>query len=576
MTYSIPVVAILCLISSSITFALGIFVFARNPKVYINQLFLLLCSAGSFWAFFEFMLRHADDVSYAIAWNMIGSLWVLTIPITMHFVLVFSHHPLGERKYLPIIILLFYLPALVFLIYDAAQAGTYQFTFIEGYGFDSAPGPSHLLYIPEIIFAFTVGFISIFTCIWSYYKTPGVDNKLKKQSLLVLIGITVPLGTGLIGIIFFSNISNGLSVAVAIGYLGFAICISIAILRYGLFVVSPKTAADTIIGTIPDALILTALDGEIITTNPSGQHLMGRNRGKKIISHIRDFVDESDFSGMIQKIRRDGLITDEEILFRGGLGPVPVSISASGIRDPGGETAGLVFIIRDITDRKVSERALVQAREKLALMTRITRHDILNLLTAMNGYLDIAEEKAEPLDPSLTSDIIACQRLAERIADHIRITGVYHEKEPTKPIWQSLTGLTKQLMQEMDSLIQITVDIKPVGILADPLMYKVLYNIAENSIRHGENATSIRFVSYFEENSFILVMADNGKGIIQEEKSKILLPGFGKNSGMGLAFSKDILNYSGIDIRETGTVGSGARFEIIFPPGAWREENPDD
>ncbi|WP_300984810.1 ATP-binding protein, partial [Methanospirillum sp.] len=272
----------------------------------------------------------------------------------------------------------------------------------------------------------------------------------------------------------------------------------------------------------------------------------------------------------------NGLITDEEILFRGGLGPVPVSISASGIRDPGGETAGLVFIIRDITDRKVSERALVQAREKLALMTRITRHDILNLLTAMNGYLDIAEEKAEPLDPSLTSDIIACQRLAERIADHIRITGAYHEKEPTIPVWQSLTGLTRQLVHEMDSLIQITVDIKPVEILTDPLMYKVLYNIAENSIRHGENATSIRFESYFEENSFILVMADNGKGIIQEEKSKILLPGFGKNSGMGLAFSKDILNYSGIDIRETGTVGSGARFEIIFPPGAWREENPDD
>lgn len=576
MTYYIPAIAILCLISASITFGLGVFVFARNPKNRENQLFLFLCTAGSFWAFFEFMLRQANDVSFAFVWNIIGSVWVITIPVSIHFVLVFTHHPLGKKKYFPIIFTLFYIPALVFLIYDVAHAWTYQFTFIEGYGFDSTPEPSHLLYIPEIIYAFTIAFTSIITCIWSYYKTPEKDEKVRKQALLVLMGISFPSGAGLIGIIFFSNISNGLSVAVAIGYLGFAICISIAILRYGLFIVSPRTAADTIIGTIPDALILTTCDGKIITINPSGLHMMGSDKGKKDNSHIRKFIEESDFSRIIQKIEQNGSVSDEEILFSGESGPVPVSISASDVRDPDGKMVGLVFIIRDITDRKVSERALVQAQEKLALMTRITRHDILNLLTAMNGYLNIAEDKAKPLDPSLTWDIQACQNLADRIAGHIRITGMYHEKESTKPLWQSLNNLIGQLIQEMGNSIQITADIKSVEILADPLMYKVLYNIAENSIRHGEYASLIKFKSNIENNSFILIMEDNGKGIIQEEKTKIFLPGFGKNSGLGLTFSKDILNYSGIDIKETGKAGSGVRFEIIFPPGAWKKEKRDD
>ncbi|MCA1916882.1 histidine kinase N-terminal 7TM domain-containing protein [Methanospirillum hungatei] len=573
MIYSLPIISLLCLISAAITFSLGIFVFARNPKSHVHQLFLFLCCSGAFWAFFEFMLRQATDPSFAYYWNMIGSEWILTVPVAIHFILLFTSHPLSRKSRLPIILLLFYAPAFVFLIYDAAHAWTYHFTFIEGYGYDSAPGPEHLLYIPEIIFAFTVAFIAIITCIWSYHKTPGKDRKLRRQILLVLMGISFPSGAGLIGIIFFSNISNGLSVAVAISYLGFVICISLAILRYGLFIVSPTTAAETIIATIPDALILTTHDGKIITINPAGLHLMGIEKGINNSRQIRNFIEETDFIRLKQKIEQKGSISDEEILFRGGFGPVPVSIAASEVKDPDGKPAGLVYIIRDITDRKASERALIQAREKLALMYRITRHDILNLLTAMTGYLCIAEEKAEPLDESLTTDIRACQSLADRIADHIRITGTYPEQYSGEMIWQSLDSLIRRLIQEMSSTIHITADIREVEILADPLIYKVFYNIAENSVRHGENATLITCESAIIHDSFILIMEDNGKGVLQEEKLKIFEPGFGKNTGLGLSFCRDILSYSGISIRETGQAGIGARFEILFPLGTWRENN---
>lgn len=519
MTYSLPIISVLCLISAAITFSLGIFVFARNPKSPVHQLFLLLCCAGAFWAFFEYMLRQATDPSFAYYWNMIGSEWIITVPVAIHFVLLFTGHPWSRRSYLPIILGLFYIPALLFLIYDAIHAWTYQFTFIEGYGFDSEPGALHLLYIPEIIYAFTVAFIAIIILIWSYYKTPRADRNLRRQILLVLMGISVPSGAGVIGIVFFSNISNSLSVAVAISYLGFVICISIAILRYGLFIVSPVTAAETIIGTIPDALILTTYEGAIITTNPAALRLMGIEKGRKHAVDIQKYIDETGFCRMREKIKHKGIISDEEMLFQGSFGPIPVSIAASEIHDPDGNPAGLVCIIRDITDRKASERALIQAREKLALMYRITRHDILNILTALSGYLCIAEEKAELLDASLAGDIQACQKLADRIADHIKITGTYHEQESGEPVWQSLNSLIRRLVQEMGSTIQITADIEPVEVRADPLLYKVLYNIAENSVRHGENATKMVCESAVINDSLILVMEDNGKGILQEEKS---------------------------------------------------------
>jgi signal transduction histidine kinase len=66
------------------------------------------------------------------------------------------------------------------------------------------------------------------------------------------------------------------------------------------------------------------------------------------------------------------------------------------------------------------------------------------------------------------------------------------------------------------------------------------------------------------------VCEDDGDGVLTEEKEKILERGFGKNNGLGLALSREILAITGITIRETGESGKGARFEMTVPEGAWR------
>jgi signal transduction histidine kinase len=67
------------------------------------------------------------------------------------------------------------------------------------------------------------------------------------------------------------------------------------------------------------------------------------------------------------------------------------------------------------------------------------------------------------------------------------------------------------------------------------------------------------------------VCEDDGDGIIAEEKEKIFERGFGKNTGLGLALSREILAITGITITETGEPGKGARFEIAVPKGMWRQ-----
>jgi len=68
----------------------------------------------------------------------------------------------------------------------------------------------------------------------------------------------------------------------------------------------------------------------------------------------------------------------------------------------------------------------------------------------------------------------------------------------------------------------------------------------------------------------VVVWEDNGVGIMEEEKERIFERGYGKNTGLGLFLVREILSLTGIMISETGTPGTGARFEITVPKGSYR------
>lgn len=66
------------------------------------------------------------------------------------------------------------------------------------------------------------------------------------------------------------------------------------------------------------------------------------------------------------------------------------------------------------------------------------------------------------------------------------------------------------------------------------------------------------------------MVQDDGRGIRKEDKRRLFSKGFGKNTGLGLFLSRDILSITGIAISETGEPGKGARFEITVPQGMYR------
>ncbi|MDN7024898.1 PAS domain S-box protein [Methanoculleus sp. FWC-SCC1] len=225
---------------------------------------------------------------------------------------------------------------------------------------------------------------------------------------------------------------------------------------------------------------------------------------------------------------------------------------------------------RDITERKRVEEALQQANRKLNLLSSVTRHDVLNQLTALAGYLELSRDCAG--GPLFFEMIQKAEQAADTIRHQIMFTKDYQDIGVHTPTWQNLNeviGQTAAVRNAGDN-VALTTSNADVEVYADPLLQKVFFNLLDNSLRHGGDISRITFSCAETGDGLTVVCEDDGSGIPETEKNRIFERGRGRNTGYGLFLAQEILSITGLSIRETGTPGNGARFEIHVPRGAYR------
>ncbi|HWQ65721.1 MAG TPA: LytS/YhcK type 5TM receptor domain-containing protein [Methanospirillum sp.] len=249
--------------------------------------------------------------------------------------------------------------------------------------------------------------------------------------------------------------------------------------------------------------------------------------------------------------------------------------TAAPVRDTGGSIIGAVETLVDISERTQIESALKLTLKKLNLLSSITRHDILNKLTILSGSLYLAIESVH--EPEGIEHLIRAKNAADIIQQQIAFTREYQELGIKDPVWQEISVVARAVIKEMDdSTITFHVSTSPFDIYADPLLIKVFYNLFDNARQHGETVSRITITDTIVDNTLIIKIADDGVGIVNENKALIFERGFGNNTGFGLFLSSEILAITGISIRETGTPGIGAVFEIIVPASGYRVVKPNN
>ena len=228
-------------------------------------------------------------------------------------------------------------------------------------------------------------------------------------------------------------------------------------------------------------------------------------------------------------------------------------------------------VLTDITERKAAEDALSRANKKLTILSSITRHDIKNQLLPLSAYLDLAGENLDK--PRVVSDYLKkAGKISGIIGNQIDFTRAYESLGTTAPVWQNVAESIRRAETSLPAgNVRISVDRPDLEVFADPLIEKVFFNLIDNALRYGGNRMeTIRFYSRKTPAGLILACEDDGAGIPEEDKKKLFSKGFGKNTGLGLFLSREILSITGITITETGEPGKGALFEMLVPAGEYR------
>ena len=296
-----------------------------------------------------------------------------------------------------------------------------------------------------------------------------------------------------------------------------------------------------------------------------------------------------DMKDLAAGIQQSGFYSGNEMrLKRRDGSDIWVSVQAWRLGTSGNSKALIEGFAEDITEQKISEQemlyhqmelgqyalALDRANRKLNLLASITRHDIINQLTALMIAIQLMDEQCE--DEKLREYIGMQEEIANKIKDQILFTKDYHEIGVTSPIWYDVRkGImaAAALLPHARNVLNVDASAEAV-IYADPLIEKVFYNLIENALRHGDGMTRVKFSAYPDNGSFVIVCEDNGPGVPVKHKEDIFNRRYYRHTGFGLFLSREILHITGLSIRENGEEGKGARFEIRVPPDSYRPVTP--
>jgi len=148
-----------------------------------------------------------------------------------------------------------------------------------------------------------------------------------------------------------------------------------------------------LVETIPAAIVSSDSNGNIIFVNQQAIGLYGYDSEKEMLGmSTNDLVSDEDrgFASVImQKCIEDGYIHDVEYGMKCRDGSIrPAEFHAAAIKTTEGITVGFIGVVIDITERKISEKALKENEEKFRQIFQNAKDAIFIHRISKNGYLE--------------------------------------------------------------------------------------------------------------------------------------------------------------------------------------------
>jgi len=331
-----------------------------------------------------------------------------------------------------------------------------------------------------------------------------------------------------------------------------------------------------LLNAIGQAVIATDTDGAIIYWNPAAEQLYGWKKDEVLGSNMVNLLMGDKFQQLkeaLDMFSRGKSWTGETIIKRRDGQVLSVIITATPITDDKGEMTGILGVSTDITEQKWMQEVLneaiekvVELNEKLHVVESLTRHDIRNKLSALNGRIFLLKKHLKG-NTDAQSQLKEMESVSHQILKILEFEKYYVQvgsEERTNIAVDRYVTEASMLFSDLKGA-KLTNDCNGLTVFADSMLRQLFYNMMDNTLKYGEKTTTIR-VHYKEEKDHMrLIYEDDGVGIPDEEKSKLFQEGQGKGTGFGLYLIKRICEGYGWTIQETGKHGEGVQFTMTIP-----------
>jgi two-component system, NarL family, sensor histidine kinase UhpB len=247
------------------------------------------------------------------------------------------------------------------------------------------------------------------------------------------------------------------------------------------------------------------------------------------------------------------------------------------VRNREGGIIGTAGISRDITDRKIAERELIDSRAQLrelsaylqdvreAERTRISRelHDELGQnLTALRLGLDWAQRHLQPGQDRLAARLLRLRELSEATVRSLQT--IASELRPgildDLGLVPAIEWLVESFGERTGIAIHASVDVDDTGCSQDArtAIFRILQEALTNACRHAD-AKSITVDLREADEAIELAVADDGKGI------SATAPGRRKPRSLGLLGMRERATMVGGRLSVTSEPGRGTVVSLRIP-----------
>ena len=236
--------------------------------------------------------------------------------------------------------------------------------------------------------------------------------------------------------------------------------------------------------------------------------------------------------------------------------------------------------------REKEEAAVLAQNEQLrANLLRAISHDLRTPLTSISGNAGNLLSMGDEMDPEIRKqlytdiyeDSMWLINMVENLLSTTRLVGGQLNLNMTEDLIEDVITEALQHVNKKGEQHQITVECEDELLLAkmdSRLIVQVIINLVNNAIQYTQEGSHIHILARKQGEQVEVSIADDGRGIPDEEKKKVFdmfysgeskIADSRRSCGIGLSLCRSIIKAHGGEIAITDNVPHGAVFTFTLP-----------